>query len=189
MVSLPRFCSARSRRVALASATLFAVAAVCAADFPAKGRIELAFTPGEEASALIAAAIYAARQSVLVQAFSFTNKSIARALARTARRGVAVSVLVDRGQFERGNAYLVDDLKRAGVKVLLDGAHEAAHNKVIVIDPAAADGVVITGSFNFTQAAQNRNAENVLLLRGNPELAQAYADNWSRHRAHATPLD
>ena len=47
--------------------------------------------------------------------------------------------------------------------------------------------MVITGSYNFTFAAQYRNAENLLLLRGGPRTTHAYADNWRRHRAHSRP--
>ena len=43
--------------------------------------------------------------------------------------------------------------------------------------------VVVTGSFNFTNSAETRNAENLLILRS-PELAQAYRDNWVSHWQH-----
>jgi phosphatidylserine/phosphatidylglycerophosphate/cardiolipin synthase-like enzyme len=57
----------------------------------------------------------------------------------------------------------------------------------MVLDPDGERPVVVTGSFNFTFSAQYRNAENVLVLRGNRELARAYLDDWRRHRAHARP--
>jgi phosphatidylserine/phosphatidylglycerophosphate/cardiolipin synthase-like enzyme len=155
---------------------------------PMQGTLRLAFTPEHNASAEIARAVRAAKKQVLVQAFSFTNKMIGRALVDAHRRGVQVMVLADRGQFERGNAFVVADLKSAGINVLLDGAHESAHNKVMVIDNGLAENVVVTGSFNFTRAAQKSNAENVLIFAGNAALAKAYADNWARHRAHATEL-
>jgi phosphatidylserine/phosphatidylglycerophosphate/cardiolipin synthase-like enzyme len=47
--------------------------------------------------------------------------------------------------------------------------------------------VVLTGSFNWTWGAQHRNAENLLILRRNPELTRAYLDNWQRHLADAVP--
>jgi phosphatidylserine/phosphatidylglycerophosphate/cardiolipin synthase-like enzyme len=156
---------------------------------PMQGSLRLAFTPEHDADVLIARAVRAAQKQVLVQAFSFTNKLIGRALVDAHRRGVQVVVLADRGQFERGNAFVVADLKSAGIKVLLDGAHEAAHNKVMIIDNGLEENVVVTGSFNFTRAAQRDNAENVLIFTGNAALAKAYADNWAHHRAHAAELD
>ncbi len=44
--------------------------------------------------------------------------------------------------------------------------------------------VVITGSFNFTKAAEEKNAENLLVLRSK-ELARGYIENWQRHKEHS----
>jgi phosphatidylserine/phosphatidylglycerophosphate/cardiolipin synthase-like enzyme len=73
-------------------------------------------------------------------------------------------------------------------KVLLryDHRHAAAHNKIMVIDAGLEQCAVITGSYNFSTAAQHRNAENALILRANPPLCTAYYDNWRRHYAHAS---
>jgi phosphatidylserine/phosphatidylglycerophosphate/cardiolipin synthase-like enzyme len=56
-----------------------------------------------------------------------------------------------------------------------------AHNRVIVID----NSTVLTGSFNFSKAAEEKNAENLLVLKKSPELAQAYIANVNAHAAHA----
>ena len=45
--------------------------------------------------------------------------------------------------------------------------------------------IVITGSFNFTKAAEEKNAENLLVLK-NKDLAKLYLDNWEKHREHST---
>ena len=44
---------------------------------------------------------------------------------------------------------------------------------------------VVTGSYNFTFSAQARNAENLVIMRGNAVLARRYLDNWQRHRGEA----
>jgi phosphatidylserine/phosphatidylglycerophosphate/cardiolipin synthase-like enzyme len=49
------------------------------------------------------------------------------------------------------------------------------HSKVIVIDPFSDDCVVVTGSHNFSVAASQKNDENLVIIRGNKALAQAYA--------------
>ena len=67
--------------------------------------------------------------------------------------------------------------------VYIDDQHAIAHNKVMIID----GGTVITGSFNFSKAAEQSNAENLLILRGNPPLAALYAQNFRFHLGHATP--
>jgi phosphatidylserine/phosphatidylglycerophosphate/cardiolipin synthase-like enzyme len=48
------------------------------------------------------------------------------------------------------------------------------HNKYIVIDGRT----IQTGSFNYTANAEKRNAENVMVIRNNPALAEKYLKNW-----------
>jgi phosphatidylserine/phosphatidylglycerophosphate/cardiolipin synthase-like enzyme len=156
--------------------------------FAATGTVQYAFTPGDRADDMIIAAIAAARREVLVQAFSFTHRRIGSALAAARRRGVEVVVLADAEQMRTNSSSALRDLARAGVPVMLDEQHAWAHNKVMVIDAGFDDCAVITGSYNFTSAAQQRNAENVLILRGNAPLCEAYRNNWLRHRAHALPM-
>jgi len=126
---------------------------------------------------------------VLVQAFLLTNSKIADSLIAAHRRGVDVRILADARQHVENPGSLLPVLVRAGVPVWLETRYKNAHNKVIVIDVADSDPVVITGSFNFTWSAQNMNAENLLIIRGNATLAERYASNWMRHRADAQPLE
>ncbi|MHB1175349.1 MAG: phospholipase D family nuclease [Sulfuriferula sp.] len=155
---------------------------------PAVGTIQVAFTPGDDAGALVITAIHQARRQILVQAFSFTHRAIADALIAAHRRGVDVTLIVDSDQAERIPTSVVKYIAAGSVPVYLDGEHRSAHSKIMVIDADTAP-VVITGSYNFTHAAQYRNAENLLVLRGNPALAQAYAANWQRHREHAVAFE
>ncbi|MBI3527168.1 MAG: phospholipase D family protein [Betaproteobacteria bacterium] len=152
---------------------------------PATGTIEFAFTPGDDAADLIVRTIDAARSQVLVQAFSFTHRGIADALVRAHHRGLDVQVIADRDQTELVESSAMQHLVGAGLPVFMDADHSAAHNKVIVIDHNAKQPTLITGSFNFTFAAQYRNAENVLVLHGNPDLTRVFFDNWQQHREHA----
>lgn len=154
----------------------------------ATGTIEYAFTPGNDAAGLIVQTIDSARSQVLVQAFSFTHRAIADALIRAHRRGLDVQIVADRDQTDSLESSAIQALVDAGVPVFTDADHAAAHNKVIIIDQNAKQPVLVTGSFNFTFAAQYRNAENVLVMRGNPDLTGAFFANWQQHREHAVAL-
>ena len=154
----------------------------------AVGTIEYALTPGNDAAGLIVRTIDAAKSQVLVQAFSFTNRDIADALIRAHRRGIDVQIIADREQTDSMESSALRSLVRAGLPVFTDAEHAAAHNKVVVIDQNAEQPTLITGSFNFTFAAQFRNAENVLVLRDNRELTRAFYSNWRQHRQHAVAL-
>ncbi len=114
-----------------------------------------------------------------VQAYSFTSVPIAQALVDAHRRGVSVEVILDKSQLE-GRSVQTDFLDQAGVPVRIDAAHAIAHNKVMVIEGET----VITGSFNFTKSAEERNAENLLVIRDRV-LAERYEANWQKHKAHS----
>jgi len=137
------------------------------------------FTPPAGAAQAIVLAVDASRQEVLVQAYGFTHNAIAQSLLRAHRRGVTVHVLLDQ-KSDSTNRYVMGLFQDAGVSVRLDGAHAIAHNKVMVID----QDVVITGSFNFTNSAETRNAENFLILKSE-DLAKTYKTQWELHWAHS----
>jgi phosphatidylserine/phosphatidylglycerophosphate/cardiolipin synthase-like enzyme len=62
--------------------------------------------------------------------------------------------------------------------------HAIIHSKVVVIDPFSADPVVITGSHNFSSSASSKNDENFIIVKGDRDLAEAYAVNIYGAYAH-----
>ena len=141
-------------------------------------RLDACFTPGADCTGMIVDRIGEARRQVLVQAYSFTSTPILTALAEASGRGIDVRVILDRSD-EGGARSAARWLADHGIAPLIDDQVAIAHNKVLVID----GGTVITGSFNFTRAAQDRNAENLLIVEGRPDLAGLYAANWQRRAA------
>lgn len=147
----------------------------------AKADVEVCFTPAQACQPKIIAAIAQARSRILVQAYSFTAAPIADALVKAHRRGVDVQVLLDRSQ--RDERYTsATFLANNGIPVAIDECCAIAHNKLIIID----DELVIGGSYNFSKAAETRNAENVTFSRS-AALAAQYVRNWQIHRNRAEP--
>jgi phosphatidylserine/phosphatidylglycerophosphate/cardiolipin synthase-like enzyme len=142
------------------------------------------FTPGEDCVAFIVGNIEAGKSELLVQAYGFTSTPIIQAIANAKQRGVTVKVILDKSN-ERGQYTGATYLKNHNIDVLIDDKVAIAHNKVMVIDGAK----VITGSFNFTQAAQQKNADNVLLITDDEDIADAYAVNWHRRAAQSRPYN
>lgn len=183
------------KRCLCAVAGLLAVSSVLAGEPSApavvptpNASVRAVFTPGDDIAGEIIQAIRQARKQVLVQAFSFTHDEIARALIDASRRGVEVKLIADREQTEKMRRGQVTGIARAGVPVWLDSEHQGAHNKVMVIDAGRPNAQIITGSYNFTRAAQHKNAENVVFISGNEGLVRQYVANWKRHQAHSQPL-
>jgi phosphatidylserine/phosphatidylglycerophosphate/cardiolipin synthase-like enzyme len=168
---------------ALVLAALLAIAGAAQARNADTAKVEVAFTPGDDISDLIARRIGRSRENVRMQAYLFTDRHIAGALFAALRRGVAVEIVGDAAQFETGGLPWLAPLGRAGARVYLNTGHAASHNKIVIVDGAT----VITGSYNFTQAAQARNAENVVVISGNRALAQRFVTNFERHRDQSAP--
>ncbi len=141
--------------------------------------VEAHFSPKGGCTDKIIEELGRAKKTVLVQAYSFTSAPIAEALVAAHRRGVSVQVLLDKSQ--RSEKYSsADFVAHAKIPTYIDAKHAIAHNKIIIID----NNVIITGSFNFSKAAETSNAENLLVIH-DPTLAACYTDNWKLHKEHS----
>lgn len=136
--------------------------------------IEIYFSPDDGVQNHILELLNDAQESIQFMAFALTADPISQALLNADARGVQVSGVIERRQSNNsGSDYqaLVD----AGLNVLLDGNYKNMHHKVILIDGK----IVITGSYNFSRNAEERNDENVLFLY-NAEIAEFYLDEFDK---------
>lgn len=140
---------------------------------------EVYFSPSGGCTEAVVNVLDKAKSNVLVQAYTFTSSAIAKALVEAKKRGVNVQVILDKSQ--RTEKYSsADFLRNSGIPTFIDAHHAIAHNKIMVIDAQT----VITGSFNFTKAAEERNAENLLVIE-DAALATKYTANWQVHLQHS----
>ncbi len=144
--------------------------------------IRACFSPEGHCTDLIVSTIEAAKSSILVMSYSFTSPQIARALIEAYERGVHVKILIDKSQL-KGKHSQLPLLFQKGIPVFIDSAAGIAHNKTMVFD----DRWVLTGSFNWTRAAECRNAENILLIEDS-KLANIYKHNWEGRMKRARRL-
>ena len=176
----------------LGVAVLLALAASALAEdqsvpvIPAKGSVQVAFPPWDDAESLLLDTLGRAQREILVQAYLLTSRPIAAGLIAARERGLAVSVLADARQHAENTGSLLEALADKGISVWLETRYRHAHNKIMIIDDGTKDVVIVTGSYNFTRSAQRLNSENLFLIRGNPELARRFRHNWERHRHGAS---
>jgi phosphatidylserine/phosphatidylglycerophosphate/cardiolipin synthase-like enzyme len=144
---------------------------------------DLGFSPGGTALKTVVTAIEGAKENIVVAAYEFTSADVAQALSAAAARGVKVwAVLDEKASKERASQSRW--LASHGIGVRINGHYAIFHHKFMVIDRRTVE----TGSFNYTGSADQRNAENALVLRGVPELAEAYLKEWKRLWDEAQPL-
>jgi phosphatidylserine/phosphatidylglycerophosphate/cardiolipin synthase-like enzyme len=108
---------------------------------------------------------------------------VSEALLEAHKRGVKVAVVAD----QKGNSTqytAVNFLVNHGIPVRLNGNYAIMHHKFMVIDGKS----VQLGSFNYSAAAVDKNAENVLLLKNIPDIAARYAEEWNRLWSEGTDV-
>jgi len=141
--------------------------------------IDVFFSPKGGCSDAIIREITNAKSAVMVSALSLTSESIGKALIDAHKRGVKVEIILNKEK--KISVYGVADFfHNAGILVWIDSIHAINHNKIMVMDGCT----VITGSFNFTERAEEKNAENLLVIR-DKKVAEKYVDNWRMHREHS----
>jgi len=151
--------------------------------------IDVYFSPRGGATEAVVKEIDGARKEILVLAYSFTSVPIAKALLNAHKRGVRVEAVLDTTNRKKTagskskNYSAATFLVNAGIPTFIDDRHAIMHNKVMVIDGE----VLITGSFNFTKAAEEKNAENLLVIKGNKVLVERYLENYREHKGHSEP--
>ncbi len=143
---------------------------------PGAPTIEVYFSPNGGATGAIVRELNNAKKEILVQAYSLTSAPIRKALVDADRRGLRVIVILDKGQQGTKDA-AADFFYGAGILTYIDDRPRSAHNKIIIVDQST----VITGSMDFTKAAEELNAENLLVIRGDASLVKKYFFYFQEH--------
>jgi phosphatidylserine/phosphatidylglycerophosphate/cardiolipin synthase-like enzyme len=163
----------KGNKIIVVFAILILIQPFCIADtFSPDASFDICFTPGENCQKKIIRAIKGARKEVLVQAYNFSDMSIAHALVLAKTRGIEVKILLDKSQLNSKHG-LIPYFVNNRIYLKIDDKPAIAHNKVIIIDRA----IVLFGSYNFTYAAKNKNAENIVLIK-DPRFAEKFVKYW-----------
>jgi len=145
--------------------------------------VQTCFSPQGRCSGRIVQEIHQARREVLVAVYAFTSDDLAWALVQAQQRGVKVRVVLDREFDQKNEKSRGSFLRQQGLQVRrISGAHTGKgesglmHQKFAVMDHK----VVLTGSYNWTVAADRWNDENLLFFRDAGPLAEEYRQEFFR---------
>ena len=107
--------------------------------------------------------------------FTFTRDSIAQAILEAYQRGVKVRCIGDDGNSKvKGSDVRL--LASVGIPCKTDNnLRFHMHNKMAIID----NSVVITGSFNWTSQAVNKNQDNILFIE-DKNIANQYTEYYNK---------
>jgi len=144
--------------------------------------VDVYFSPDDGVEAALLELIANAEESVYFMAFSFTSDSLGQALRERARSGVTVQGVMDADQVASNLGTEYDAFRQAGLPVRIDGIFGQMHHKVMIIDAQ----IVVTGSYNFTSSAEQRNDENLLVIY-DAAIAAQFLSEFQRVYEQARP--
>jgi len=134
------------------------------------------FSPAGNCQTELISAINNATKSIHVMIYEFSNTAIADALVAAEKRGVDVKVIMDGSEASTDNVAVVPILNQSGIPLkIYTPLNGILHDKIAIID----DTIVVTGSYNWSYAANNFNDENLLILHS-PPLAVQYEVDFQR---------
>jgi phosphatidylserine/phosphatidylglycerophosphate/cardiolipin synthase-like enzyme len=139
-------------------------------------RLENHFAPEEAPAPLLAALIDGAQEEVLFLAFSFTQEDIGEAMIGRAEAGVPVRGVFETTGSETPFSYygVMATAGLAQLQVRQDGNPRIMHHKVLIIDRR----IVVFGSFNFTDSANESNDENLVIVT-DPTFASYFVEEFA----------
>lgn len=141
------------------------------------------FTPAQTCAKLIVSILDHAQSQIRLQAYGFTSLPILTALVSAKGRGVDVVAILDKSDDRASSGGGAEFVVRARIPVFIDYRPAIDHNKVIVVDRH----IVVTGSYNFTAAAEHRDTENLTIIDLS-EIANRFLSNWESRRAVSRPF-
>ncbi len=144
--------------------------------------LEVYFSPDDGVAAHILTLLQGAQESIYFLAYSFTSNDLGDAIRQRAADGLTVAGVMDDGQVNSNQGTEYDSFEQAGLDVRRDGNPGLMHHKVIIIDRK----IVITGSYNFSTSAEERNDENVVIIH-NAYVAAQYLAEFQRVHDQAQP--
>lgn len=118
------------------------------------------FSPGKSCRSAIISKIKSAKNTLKICVFTISDNEISSEIIKAYKRGVAVKILSDNDKsFDMGSD--IEQLSKTGVKIKIDQSDSHMHHKFCLIDHE----YLITGSYNWTRSAAERNQENIVISK------------------------
>jgi len=131
-----------------------------AANISSAQEIRVYFSPNGGCQEAVVSEIRKATQTIDIAMYYLSSSGIARALAKKYQENnVRVRIVLDQGQ-EIESASKSGYLIKEGLQVRYHMGFGLMHNKFAIIDGKS----LITGSFNWTLTAEEKNEENLLII-------------------------
>lgn len=137
--------------------------------------VDTYFSPDDGVQAILLDILNEAQESIYFMAFSFTSDELGDTIRKRAEAGVTVAGVMDEEQVQSNIGTEYDSFRQAGLDVYIDGNAGQMHHKIMIVD----ESIVIAGSYNFTNSAETRNDENLLVIY-DEQIAAQFLEEFQR---------
>jgi len=138
-------------------------------------RVDVYFSPDDGVLTALYNLLSEATDSIYFLAFSFTTNELGDIVRQKAEDGLAIKGVMDEEQIASNTGTEFDPFRQAGLDVRIDGNDGQMHQKVFIIDGK----IVVTGSYNFSKSAEEKNDENIIIIY-NEKIAEQYMQEFQR---------
>lgn len=123
--------------------------------------VELWFLPDDPmAIARLKKLIQSAQKTIRIAMFTWTRRDLAQEVIQAKKRGIKVTVVLDRSAAMGAGEQITAMLRKGGVRVKLSQGAPLLHHKFMLIDNCT----LVNGSANWTMAAFNKNDDCFIVL-------------------------
>jgi phosphatidylserine/phosphatidylglycerophosphate/cardiolipin synthase-like enzyme len=143
-------------------------------------QVDTYFSPDDGVLSALVPLLSGAEESIYFLAYSFTSNQLGDIVRQKAEAGLIVKGVMDSEQVRSNQGTEYDPFQQEGLSVRMDGNEGLMHHKVFVIDGK----IVAFGSYNFSQSAEERNDENLIIIYSEP-IAQQFIEEFERVWKHA----
>jgi phosphatidylserine/phosphatidylglycerophosphate/cardiolipin synthase-like enzyme len=147
-------------------------------------RLDVYFSPDDGVLAALVPVLESAQESIFFLAYSFTSNQLGDIVRKKAEAGLTIGGVMDEEQVSSNQGTEFDPFRQADLDVRMDGIEGLMHHKVFIIDRK----IVAFGSYNFSQSAEERNDENLIIVY-NPVIAQQFVHEFERVQEQAQKND
>ncbi len=132
------------------------------------------FSPGTACRSAIIQQLRSAKSTIRICVFTISDNEIFEEIIRAHKRNISVKLLTDNDKsFDRGSD--IEAIHKAGVPVKIDRTDSHMHHKFCIIDKER----VLTGSYNWTRSAAERNQENII-ISSDAKMAKDFVREFDR---------
>jgi phosphatidylserine/phosphatidylglycerophosphate/cardiolipin synthase-like enzyme len=147
-------------------------------------RIDTFFSPDDGVLAALVPVLEGAQESIYFLAYSFTSNQLGDIVRQKVEAELTVAGVMDDEQVRSNQGTEFDPFRQANLDVRIDGIDGLMHHKVFIVD----EKIVVLGSYNFSQNAEERNDENIIIIY-DPVIAGQFIQEFQRVQGQAQRND